>query len=40
MTLRNHIAWYAKQLLPLSYIGGGLRWRMWMGRCFDVRKAG
>jgi hypothetical protein len=40
--------WYLKQLLPLSYHStygeGGQRrhsvtWRMWFGRCFDIRDA-
>lgn len=41
----NKIAWHIKQLLPLRYkthyTENGERhyceWRMWFGRCFDVR---
>jgi hypothetical protein len=48
--MRSRLAWYAKQLLPLTYrttYGAEdgqhfVVWRMWMGRCFaidDVRTA-
>jgi len=42
----NRIRWATKQILPLSYVSeygveGERRlsiWRMWMGRCFNVRE--
>lgn len=41
----SRFIWYLKQLLPLRYesvyLEGGKRmlciWRMWFGRCFNVR---
>jgi hypothetical protein len=41
----ERLRWYLKQLLPLTYLttfteAGRRRlcvWRMWLGRCFDVR---
>ena len=40
----SRIAWYVKQLFPLTYRttygeSGSRRfvvWRMWFGRCFDI----
>jgi len=44
--LLDKIIWYFKQLLPLMYVTEygeeGKQfvtvWRMWFGRCFNVRK--
>ena len=41
----NRLAWYFKQLFPLRYVSvytqdGNRRldtWRMWFGRCFDIK---
>jgi len=42
----QRISWYLKQLLPLVYVSkftdeANIKrlciWRMWLGRCFDVR---
>ncbi len=38
MSLWNEVVWHARQLLPLSYVYRNLRWRMWMGRCFDLEE--
>ena len=42
----NRIAWYFKQLFPLTYRSryhkGGKKffcvWRMWLGRCFAIEE--
>jgi hypothetical protein len=39
MSIWKEVVWHAKQLFPFSYEGGGLKWRMWMGKCYDVREA-
>ena len=44
----KRLVWCIKQLLPLMYVSeyreDGYRrltiWRMWMGRCFNVRDYG
>lgn len=41
----QNLLWYPKQLLPLTYVSNygdaeGQKvcvWRMWFGRCFDIR---
>lgn len=45
--MKQRIKWYFKQLLPLMYVSeyGEANsdkrfvtvWRMWFGRCFDIR---
>lgn len=44
-TVVNKLMWYVKQLFPLTYVTTFTEdnkrrlciWRMWMGRCFNVR---
>lgn len=41
----ERVKWYIKQLFPLMYVATFKEdakrrlciWRMWLGRCFDVR---
>lgn len=45
MIMFDKLIWYIKQLLPLCYKtdyienGKAIRceWRMWFGRCFDIK---